>query len=79
MFAMPPILQKKYYVVVGMFPGQDWYLNDAGTDFNITVRTWVTNPNKAIKFKSADEAEQIGVLVCNEDDFTVKGFTKLST
>ena len=73
---MPPILQKKYYVVVGTFPGQDWYLHDAGSEFNTTIRVWVQNPNKAIKFKSVDEAKQIGTLVC--EDFFVEGFTKLS-
>jgi len=78
MFATPPIIQKKYYVVVGVFPGQDWYLNDAGSEYNTMIRTWVTNPNKAIKFKTVDDAKQIGSLVCNEEDFTVESFTKLN-
>lgn len=78
MFSMPPIIQKKYYVVVGVFPGQDWYLNDAGTKHNTTIRTWVANPNKAIKFNSVDEAEQCGILICDEEDFTVEGFEKIT-
>ena len=77
---MPPTKYRtKYYVVVGAFPGQDWYLNDAGTKHDTTIRTWVSNPNKAIKFKTVDDAEQIGALVCDEEDFTVESFIKFTT
>ena len=79
MFAIPPVPKKKFYVVVGMFPGQDWYLNNAANEYDTIIRTWVANPNKAIKFKSVDDAQQIGALVCDEDDFTVESFTKLSS
>ena len=80
MFTMPPAkYRKKYYVVVGMFPGQDWYLNNAENEHDTTVRTWVAAPGKAIKFKSANEAEQIGGLVCDEDDFMVEGFIEFTT
>lgn len=77
MFAIPPIIKKKYYVIVGMFPRQDWYLSDAGNKHDTIVRTWVTNPNKAIKFNTVSDAEQVGALVCDSDDFTVEGFTRL--
>ena len=75
MFGAPPIPRKKYYVVVGEFGDRDWYLYNVNTTF-VTIRSWTSNPKKAIQFKSEDEAEQIAELVCKEDEFSVQGFTK---
>lgn len=75
MFSVPPVPKKKYYVLVGEFGNQDWYLYNVDSSY-VTIRSWTSNPKKAIQFKSQDEAEQIGELVCAEDEFHVQSFTK---
>jgi hypothetical protein len=77
MFTIPPIpSRKKYFVVVGLFGfGQrDWYLYDVASEGH-TTRQWVSNPKKAIRFNNEDEADQIGALVCKEDEYSVESFT----
>ena len=76
MFAIPPVPKKKYYVVIGDFSHpEDWYLFNVGTETDTTIRQWVTDPKRAIHFKSENEAEQVGELVLHADEFTVESFT----
>lgn len=75
MFAVPPVSRKKYFVLVGDFGDRNWYLHDVQSTY-VTTRSWTSNPKKAIQFKSQDEAEQVGELVCGEDEFSIQSFTK---
>ena len=76
MFAIPPPLRKKYFVVVGEFGPRDWYLFDIIGTHPLIERQWVNHPKRAIQFNTEDEAEQIAELVCGEDEFHIQGFTK---
>lgn len=76
MFAIPSVPRKKYYVVCGEFGCLDWYLFDVANEPHATIRQWINDPRKALHFKSEEEAEQIGELVCAEDEFTISSFTK---
>ena len=78
MFSIPPIPKKKYYVVAGVFAQHEWYLFDVGNEPHATVRQWVTDPHRAIHFKSEDEAEAIGELVCDMEQFTIESFVVFS-
>lgn len=78
MFTIPPISQnKKIFVLVSEFGDRDWYLydlRDLQGSCPTRERQWTDNPRKAIKFKSADEAEQVGEMVLDEDEYSIESF-----
>lgn len=71
-FAYP----EKVYVIVNVAFKARWYLKDADTRASyITVRKWTMNPKKAVRFDHKEDAENVGLLILNEDEFIIQSIT----
>ena len=68
-FAYP----EKAYVIVGLFETSIWYLKDADTKArDITIRKWTMDSKKAVQFNRKEDAENVGLLILNEDEFAIE-------